>query len=158
MWQETDKFMQLDRHCSSNITHHGSFWLKDQIAAGTETGGMDPSNTTESWDGLSRSGDTTGTKSKNLFLPNVNSECDDMCCMLICQKFPNVQQRTPLLGWRKGMTNNQVLFCTGSPLRRSVRLNNTISFLKKILYLLTESLQQRTHITKVDEADSMEES
>jgi hypothetical protein len=112
MWQETDKFMQLDRHCSSNITHHGSFWLKDQIAAGTETGGMDPSNTTESWDGLSRSGDTTGTKSKNLFLPNVNSECDDMCCMLICQKFPNVQQRTPLLGWRKGMTNNQVLFCT----------------------------------------------
>jgi hypothetical protein len=136
MRQETNKLVQLDSRCSSNISQHGSFLLKDQITARTETGGMDPSTTTESRDVLTRSGDTTGTKSnKKLLLPNVNSECDDNVLYAHLPEIskPAIENTSVESGKGNGKQSGTILH-TSSPLRRSVRLNNT--------NLLTEFLQQ----------------
>jgi hypothetical protein len=103
--------------------------VNDQDTAGLETVGMAmmaPTNTTESRDVLLRSGVTTGTESENLNLSNVFFErSDNVMCSPLPENSKPATEKTSI-GSGKG-TDKQasIILHTGSPLRQSVRLNNT---------------------------------
>jgi hypothetical protein len=129
MRQEADNSLQLDSLVSSGISQHDSFSVNDQDTAGLETVGMAmmaPTNTTESRDVLLRSGVTTVTESENLNLSNVFFEHGDN---LMCSLLENSKPATENFCWFGEGTDGQasIILHTGSPLRHSVRLNNTIS-------------------------------
>jgi hypothetical protein len=89
---------------------------------------MAPTNTTESRDVLLRSGVTIGTESENLNLSNVFFEHgDNVMCSPLLENSKPATEKTSVGSWKGTNGQDSIILHTGSPLRRSVRLNNTIS-------------------------------